>query len=83
MCICDYNFSLKRDMKIHVASVHERVKPIKYDICDYSCSPKGIMKIHAASVHEEKKPIKCDIIHIPCLILYYIVIFFQDLLNIK
>ena len=56
--ICDYNFSLRTDMKRHMASVHEGVKPFKCDICDYSCSEKGSMKRHVASVHEGKKAIQ-------------------------
>ena len=33
--ICDYNCSLKHDMKVHTKSVHEGKKPFQSAICDY------------------------------------------------
>ena len=43
------------NMANHVASVHEKKKPFKYETCDYSCLLKGDMKKDVVSVHEKKK----------------------------
>ena len=56
--ICDYSFSLKSGMILHVASVHEENKekmPFKCEVCNYCCSTKQQIKRHVASVHEEEQ----------------------------
>ena len=57
--ICDYNSSDKRQLKQHIASVHEGKKPHECSICDYTSSKKGNLKQHIQSEtsnHEENKP---------------------------
>ena len=59
--ICDSSLKSKRNLKNHIASVHERKKPFKCIICDTSFTTKQSLKNHIASVHEGKKPFQCNI----------------------
>ena len=51
----------KRNLKRHIESVHEGIKPFKCNICDYETAQKGHLKKHKDSVHEGIKPYKCHI----------------------
>ena len=53
--ICDYSFSTKQKINMHVASVHEEKKPFKCNICEFRCSRKGHLNSHFTSVHKGKK----------------------------
>ena len=53
--ICNYTFTQKGHMKIHIKSVHGNKKSFKCDICDNSYSIKSVLKRHIDSVHEKKK----------------------------
>ena len=43
--ICEYSFSQKGELNIHVGSVHGNQKPHKCLVCDKSFSLKGQLKI--------------------------------------
>ena len=51
---------------VHVASVHEGMKPFRCDICDFSSSHFSSMNRNVESVHEGKKPLKCNICDYSC-----------------
>ena len=62
MCnLCDYKASEKSNLKVHVASVHQGIKPFKCKICNYEDAQKKNLKIHIQTVHEEFKPFICNI----------------------
>ena len=54
------SFSLKGNLKVHIASVHERKKSYVCESCKTSFSTKDHLKRHIASVHERKKPHRCE-----------------------
>ena len=61
---CNRCFSQKVNLKRHIESVHEGIKPLKChkcDICDYKTAKKTDLKRHIESVHEGIKPYKCNI----------------------
>ena len=49
----------KSDLKRHLESVHEGIKPFKCNICGKGSASNGEMKKHVETVHEGKKPFKC------------------------
>ena len=62
MCIiCDYETALKPNLKRHIESVHEGIKPFKCNICDFETSRKSTLKQHVESVHKGIKQFKCSI----------------------
>ena len=52
---------MKSNLKTHILSIHEKVKPYKCEICDYKCLTMEILKIHLISFHKGMKPFKCNI----------------------
>ena len=58
--ICNANFALKGNWKIHVDTAH-REKQFKCDVCNAMFTQKGNLKTHISTVHEGRKPFKCDI----------------------
>ena len=48
------------NLKKHIRSVHEGLKPFKCDICISLFASKAKLKSHVASVHYKEKPFKCD-----------------------
>ena len=59
--ICCKSFGRKYELKKHIATVHEGVKPFKCSNCDVSFSRKNSLTRHIASTHAGKKPLKCSI----------------------
>ena len=59
--ICAYSCAEKGNLKKHVISVHEEIKPFTCKICGYDSSQKSVLKRHFESVHEKVKPFKCGI----------------------
>ena len=45
-------------LKMHIKSVHERIKAFKCNICDYETPKNDILKEHIVSVHEVKNNCK-------------------------
>ena len=55
---CFYNHNIKH----HIASAHEKKKPLKCNLCNSIFNEKGsLLEKHIALVHEENKPFQCDI----------------------
>ena len=48
--ICDASFSQKGNLNVHIASVHEEMKPFKCKICDASFSHKATLLSHKATL---------------------------------
>jgi len=48
-------------LKQHIASVHEKKKPIKCELYNYSCAIAGTLNKHIAAIIERKNPFKCDL----------------------
>ena len=59
--LCLKSYSSPTNLSMHVAAVHEGVKPFKCTVCDESFAFKGNLNVHVASVHDEKKPVKCTL----------------------
>ena len=53
-------FTRKDNLNIHIATVHEEMKPFKCDICKAEFRHKVNLNTHIAKVHEKMKPFKCD-----------------------
>ena len=51
---CDYDSSVKSNMKKHVALVHEKKRFIKCKICDYASFSPSKTKRHIAAVHDNE-----------------------------
>ena len=58
--ICSKTFD-RTNMKRHILTVHEGVKPFKCTLCVTTFSTKTHLKRHIAGVHEGKKPHPCAI----------------------
>ena len=52
-------FVCKRDLSVHVKSVHLKEKPFKCSLCDYCAATKGMLSKHVKVVHLKEKPFKC------------------------
>ena len=52
--VCYASFAQNRDLKRHMASVHEVKKPFQCNICDVKFTVKSSLKNHMESVHEGK-----------------------------
>ena len=60
--ICDFStFSTQKQLKDHMALVHENLKPHPCSICDKSFLTKTKWRNHITVVHERKKLFQCSI----------------------
>ena len=59
--VCCTLFATERNLKKHIASVHEGKKLFQCNICVVSFAQKSQLNRHTASIHEGKKAFKCDI----------------------
>ena len=61
--ICDATFVEYRNLKNHIAFVHERDKQIlhKCDVCKNDFLSRSDLKRHVLRVHEKEKPWKCGV----------------------
>ena len=50
--VCDYKAAQKSNLKKHIESVHERIKPFKCNICEYKAGLKSDLQLHTEFVHE-------------------------------
>ncbi|XP_073952665.1 uncharacterized protein [Choristoneura fumiferana] len=57
--ICHMKFTNNRRLRIHIAAVHEGLRPFKCSHCDYTAARKEEMKLHSRS-HTGVKPYSCD-----------------------
>ena len=58
--ICDMVFRSVRNLKMHVANVHEKLKPVKCPKCDFTCGRKDNLRIHDRHVHQKLKGFVCS-----------------------
>ena len=64
--ICNKDFSDKHGLKIHIAIVHEEIKPLQWGPfpCNFCGSTFGVrskLKLHIQAVHEGTKPFQCHL----------------------
>ena len=57
---CSKTFCNSTNLSVHVAAVHDGVKPFKCTDCDATFSMKSQLPGHMLSVHGEGKRVKCD-----------------------
>jgi len=58
--ICRKKFRKNRDLRLHIQSVHEKLKPHKCDHCDRSFALKKTLRGHVQVVHLRIKPWSCN-----------------------
>ena len=54
------NHSLKKELKAHINSIHDRHKDYKCDPCGKFFSRAGPLKKHIYTIHEDHKDYKCN-----------------------
>ena len=60
-CIqCEKGFVQASKLKIHVETVHKKLKPFKCNKCNHSCTQKGNLRQHDIIVHQKKKDFICS-----------------------
>ena len=59
--ICSKTFSRKTSLKVHIAAVHEGLKPFECPKCDKKFGRKEHLKEHVVVVHDKIKRFKCHI----------------------
>ena len=57
---CSAEFQQRSDLRRHIASVHEKIKPHKCPTCGKQFKFKFNMVTHISTVHEGKKPYACS-----------------------
>ena len=57
---CSAKFKKESDLRRHIASVHEMIKPYKCPTCGSNFLLKHHMRIHISAVHERKKLYSCN-----------------------
>ena len=55
--LCSASFVSKKDLRGHISSVHEGLKPFDCTFCKKSFSRKTNMAQHIKNVHDKKKKI--------------------------
>ncbi len=57
--ICGHRFTQVGDMRKHMRTVHERLRPYKCEICGRSFGENGNLQKHRRSVHLKERPFSC------------------------
>lgn len=58
--VCGHRFTQVGDMRKHVRTVHERLRPYKCDQCSRSFGENGNLQKHKRSVHLKERPFHCS-----------------------
>ena len=53
--ICDKSYASRRNLNLHIGSVHDKKKQFKCNVCDSNFSQKSNLKSHVAQVHDKRK----------------------------
>ena len=57
---CDYKTAVSNSLKIHIKSVHDKIKDHVCQECGYSCSLKPLLDSHIKQVHLKMKNYMCE-----------------------
>ena len=57
---CDFKAISSSRVKVHIKSVHDKIKDNVCQECEYTCSSKGNLDIHIKSVHLKLKNYVCE-----------------------
>lgn len=57
--ICNSTFSVPRQLRLHIDSVHNKMKPFLCSFCGYSASSRSALKLHIRK-HTGSKPFNCE-----------------------
>ena len=59
--LCVFTTSQKKYLKIHIDSIHKKLKPYKCHLCAFTTSQKSNLNTHIQCIHKKLKPHKCHI----------------------
>ena len=54
---CNHSFLQKDALKIHLASAHEGIRPLKCELCEHSFSSKGFYSFKEAGINNAERKI--------------------------
>jgi len=57
---CGHAFAQGADLRKHVRTVHERLRPFSCDLCEKKFGEKGNLRKHRRSVHLNERPFSCN-----------------------
>ncbi|TRY80858.1 hypothetical protein TCAL_02984 [Tigriopus californicus] len=58
--ICDFGTKQKGLLKVHINSVHYKMKTFKCELCKFVSIQKGNLRAHMLTVHEKARNFPCD-----------------------
>lgn len=59
--VCKNMFNSKKSLRVHMETVHFKVRPYQCQICGYSANRPATLKLHIRAKHNGDKPFACEL----------------------